>query len=170
MQRFNPNYFGQPISKPKPLGPEHNPWFWNPFNVSVRLGPDDFRREIKQIDEKYEITWNPITERWQVFARDPKINHKICRGWKLVFVCEDYGQYIPLDQRTLAKAWDRSMKKWGSPNIYWQNIENRILEETQRSETRHEDVVGYSAGEYYDYLKPKVGYGRSNGSKCAVYG
>lgn len=164
------NTFRVPVAKPKRLGPEFNSWFWNPFNVSVRLGPDDFRRKIKEIDEKYEVTWNPVTERWLVFARDPKINHPICRGWKLVFVVELDGEYVPLDERTLAKAWDRSVRKWGSANQYWERIESEIWREREKRDAEKKDVVGYSAGEYYDYLQPKVGYGPSNGSKAANFG
>src|SRR5690242_854219 len=76
----------QTITKPVPKGPEYNPWFWNPSNVSVRFAPDDFRKRLHEVDSTLEVTWNPITERWQVFCRAARIQTKVCRGWRLLFV------------------------------------------------------------------------------------
>ena len=157
-RRVNP--FTHPISRPKRLGPEHNPWFWHPNRVDVQFAPDDFRQQIKEIDPSYEVTWNPIRERWQVFARAPKINHPICQGWKLVFVVEIGGEHIPLDNRTLAKAWDRSARKWGNPNAYFEAILNEIeaAEKTRERDRKRENDAG--SGDYFDYMKIKnIGHG-----------
>lgn len=166
--RVNPFRF--PVAKPKRLGPEHNPWYWNPNHPAIRLGPSDFRKRIQEIDPAYEVTWNPIRERWQVFARSPKINHPICQGWKLVFVVEEDGEYVPLDERTLAKAWDRSVRKWGDFNVYWNRIENEIVRGQEKREEERADSTRYGAGEYFDYTKIKVSMaGPSSGSKFTKY-
>lgn len=163
--RPNHGHFRTAPKRGPRIGPETFHWYWNPNHPAIRFGPDDFRKQIKEIDSAYEITWNPIKERWLVFARAPKINHPICTGWKLVFVVELDGEYVPLDNRTLDKARDRTVRTWGSWGKYFDHIEDNINAETQRFERAHSDEVRYGAGEYFDYTKIK-NIGR--GSKFAA--
>jgi hypothetical protein len=145
------------IARPAPLGPEHNPWFWNPFNVSAVECPEWFQRKLKEVDPDgiVKVIWNPVRHRWGVFAKAPKINHPVCRGWKLLFLVEENGEFIPLDERVLWKLFERSGRKWGNLLEYWLKVEQTIMRDREKADADHKDMVAYSAGEYYDYMKIK---------------
>ena len=149
--------FKQTPVRPKALPPEYNNWYWHPNRGSVRTAPDWFMAKLKDVDPDglVRITWNPIRERWQVFARDYKVQHPICWGWKLLFVVEQDGEYVPLDERTLAKIYERSGRKWGNLYEYWLKVEQVIERETARAEKNRHDAVGDTSGDYYDYMQIK---------------
>jgi len=94
------------VSRPRALGPETSPWFWNPYRCEVRFAPDDFRKRLKELHPDTEITWNPINERWQVWARSPKLQTPHCSGWRLLFINWDMDHaYMPLDERVFARLY-----------------------------------------------------------------
>lgn len=163
--------FRQAISKPEKLGPEHHPWFWHPSRVDSQLGPSEFRKKLKELGEELEVTWNPIKERWCIWMKAPQIQHKICWGWKLLFIAHDgQGGYVPLDERIIARLYHASVLSSGSAKEYF----NRVVSEMQRDkELRekklHNDLIDSSMPSF-DHSKIQVsGFGPSNGSKFATY-
>ena len=149
--------FSEPIKKLDPVGPEENPWFWNPGRAGVVSAPDWFMKKVRDVDPDgfVRIVWNPIRERWQVWARDYKVNHKICQGWKLLFVVEFDGEYVPLDNRTLAVLYQRSGRKWGNLHEYWLAVEQAMERDRELAARNRNDDVQHSAGDYWDYMKIK---------------
>ena len=154
-------YFTNPIARPsKPLPPEHHSWYWHPNRHGVRFAPDSFVEKLKEISDEVKITWHPLRERWCVFAKSPKISHPICSGWKLLFIWEDGGEYLPLDERILAAIYARSGKKWGNLYEYWLKVSQAIERDREKAEQSRTDDVKHSAGEYYDYtLIKNIGSG-----------
>lgn len=148
--------FKQQIAKPAPLGPEYNPWYWNPNRPDIRLGPSDFRKKMKGMDERLDVTWNPITERWQIWVVDPKIQHKICQGWRFLFSTDPR----ELDERVMAELYARSGYKWGNLFEMWLRVEQEIERDREKAEQFRADEVKHTAGEYYDYtLIKNIGSG-----------
>lgn len=143
--------FRQAIAKPAPLGPEHNPWYWNPNRAGVRLGPSDFRKKVKELDRRLEVTWNPLTERWVVWVEDHKIAHKVCNGWRLLFSTDPRG----LDERVIAELYARSGYKWGNLYEMWLRVEQEIERDRDRAERSRRDDTAHAAGEYFDYTQIK---------------
>src|SRR6185436_18617380 len=93
------NPFKVPIKRAGKIpGPEIIPWFWSPSNVSAIFAPEEFRKRLKaEMGDELDITWTPIDERWLVFARAPRVQHKLCQGWRLLFVHQGPdGEYLPL--------------------------------------------------------------------------
>ena len=158
----------QTISKPKALGPEHNPWFWNPYNVSAVRAPKAFMEKIRSVDPEgtLDVIWNPIRERWGVFMKSRAINHPICRGWKLLFLVELNGEYIPLDERVLAVLYERSGRRYGNLWEYWIKVEQALDRDRERVEATNRQATMDAAGDYYDFMKVK-NYG--SGSKYSQY-
>jgi hypothetical protein len=162
-----PEYLKMEVGKPASIGPESNPWFWNPGLFGVKLAPEDFRSKVHAISPDLEVTWNPETSRWQVFCKAPHVTHPISRGWRLLFIVQDEKrEFVPLDERTLCKIWAIDGAKVGSSKQYFDAIEREIRHERELLDKRvaQEDLDG--AGEYFDYAyKPKVGYGAISQSK-----
>jgi hypothetical protein len=163
--------FRQQIAKPVYLGPEHHAWYWHPSRIGVKLGPEDFRKKLKDLGQELDVTWNPIKERWQIWSLAPKIQHKICWGWKLLFVVHDgQGGYAPLDERVLARLYHASVLSSGSAKEYF----NRVVSEMERDKASrekqlHNDLIDSSMPSF-DHSQIKVsGFGPSNGSKFATY-
>ena len=162
--------FRQAVSKPKPLGPEHNPWFWNPARFGVKFGPADFRSKLKSLGEELEVTWNPVKERWQIWMRSNQINHKICQGWKLLFVVELNGEFVPLDERTLARLYEASVLSSGSAKHYFARVQAEIERETAyREERDRQEAIDIAMPSWYHSQIQVSGYGKSNGSKFSKY-
>lgn len=152
--------FGQAISRPKALPPEEHTWYWHPDRFGVKKADDAFSAKLDNLGHGLAVTWHPLKERWLVWVRDGKIQHPICHGWKLIFVWEIDGQYAPLDERLLAKIFDRSGRKWGNLYEYWLKVEQAIEHEREMKEKAREADVRHSAGEYYDYtLIKNIGSG-----------
>lgn len=164
--------FRQTIAKPAKLGPETNPWYWNPNHPSVTFAPDSFRKRLKaEMGSELEVTWNPITEKWQVWSRAPKINHPICQGWRLLFVHQgSQQQYLPLDERVFARLFQASVHEHGSAKAYF----NRVVDEMERDLVKKDERLKQEAIDqampYFEHSKIKVAMrGKSNGSKFSTY-
>lgn len=149
--------FQVPLAPPQRLGEEHSWHYFHPDRFGVKLAPEDFRRKLKEIDTRLEVTWHPVKERWLVWARDPHITFKLCPNWSLVFVWEgmNSGCYMPLDNRCLALVYARSPRAFPNAMAYWQRIEDEIVHEKRAREKERADEVSDMAGDYFDYRKIK---------------
>jgi hypothetical protein len=162
--------FTTPVARPQSLGPEHSPYYFNPGRVDRLLAPEDFRRKLHELDPRLEACWHPVLERWQIWFHSPsEVTNPRMKGWKLIFRVEyPDGSYMPLDERTLAKAWDRSGRKWGSMSRYWDRVESEFWRASHRAHLEHKQIVRDIAGDRYDFAQIKVSMrGKSSGSKFA---
>lgn len=127
--------FRQAVSRPKAIPPpETNPWYWNPGRFGVKLAPDAFMRKLKQVGEELSCTWNPLTQRWYLWSKAPKIQHKICQGWRLLFVNQEPdGEYLPLDERVFARLYLASSLHRGETALQYFD---RIMAEKQRDDEK----------------------------------
>lgn len=154
------------MAKPGPSKPETNPWFWNPGLYGVKLAPEDFRSKVKEISDDLEVTWNPELSRWQVFCKSHRVSHPISRGWRLLFIVKDEsGGFVPLDERTLCKIWAIDGARVGDSKKYFDRIQAEEAREKAAAEKATSDEDWDGSGEYYDFTKPKVGYGPISQSK-----
>jgi hypothetical protein len=165
--------FKQAIAKPKKLGPEHNPWYWNPNRVGALEAPAWFKDKLREVDPDgvIDVRWNPVKERWAVFYRNPRMNHPICQGWTLLFpVAYDDGSYMPLDERTLARLYSASAAKWGNGKEYFNAVQREIEREAERRKaSRLQDAID-RAMPSFEHSQIKVAmYGPSSGSKFSTY-
>jgi hypothetical protein len=163
--------FRQAIAKPKALGPETNPWFWNPNQFGIKLAPQDFRKQLKSLGDELEACWNPVIERWQVFARTPKIQHKICQGWRLLFIVKDAnGGFLPLDERTLARLYAASVLSNGNARQYFDRIVREMERDKEKRDRQYQaDLIDEAMPSWHHSQISVSGYGKSNGSKFSTY-
>lgn len=137
-------------------GPEANPWWWNPARPAVRFAPEWFMVQLRRLDPDLRVVWNAYTERWQVWAPSPRIQHPLCAGWMMLFpVKYPDGSYCPLDERTLAKIHEVSARAWGGAKQYWDRIESETARDRAKMKADRADSVKYGAGEYYNYMQIK---------------
>lgn len=164
--------FRQKVAKPQSLGPEHNPWFWNPSKVDARFAPDDFRKRLKsEMGSELEVTWNPINERWQIWAKTPRIQHPICSGWRLLFIHNAAdGSYLPLDERVYARLYHASIMKHGSARQYFDRLVSEMdRDRDKRAKQHHDDTIDAAMGSF-EHSKIQISmFGKSNGSKFSTY-
>lgn len=164
--------FRQAVSKPKKIGPEVNPWFWNPNNPTVVFGPDDFRKRLKrEMGSELEVTWTPIQERWLVWARTPRIQNPICQGWRLLFIHQGpSGEHLQLDERVFARLYHASAMKHGSAKQYFDRLVAEMeRDKAKRAEKYRQDTID-AAMPSFDHAQIQVsGFGKSSGSKFSTY-
>jgi hypothetical protein len=165
------NPFTQEIKKDLKVGPEQSPWFWNPNRVEVKFAPAEFLKKLKQLGEELSCTWNPILERWQLWAQSPTVQQKICHGWRLLFIVnEPDGSYAPLDERVFARLYHASVLSHGSGKEYFA----RVMQEMERDQQKREEK---STQDSIDAAMPSFQHGqisismcgKSNGSKFSDY-
>lgn len=164
--------FKQPIAKPVKLGPEHNPWWWNPANVYTRRAPTSFMDRLKEeLGEELEVTWNPVIERWQAWVRADKVNTPVCRGWRLLFIHNGPdGGYLPLDERIKARLWSCSADQHGSGREYFAKIEREYHRDQAKKEERLRQEAIDQAMPFFEHSKIKVAMrGKSSGDKFSTY-
>ena len=161
--------FAQAIKKPVYLGPEYNAWYWNPNRASIQFAPDWFRLKLRELDghEDLSVTWNPITERWQVWTRAPKIVHKICSGWRLLFIHNGpKGEYLPLDERVLARLYWSSAAAYGDGKRYFQAIQREMERDKEAAERKSlQDTIDAAMPSWEHSQIKNIG----KGSKFATY-
>lgn len=121
------------------LGPEHNPWYWNPNRVGAGEAPAWFQVKLREVDPEnmIDVRWNPVAERWAAFYRKPNFSHPLCQGWTLLMKVEyPDGSYMPLDERFLAALFNASARKWGNGEEYFRAIEREIERDREKKEKR----------------------------------
>lgn len=165
------NPFAQTVAKPRKLGPEQNPWFWHPGRLEIKLAPKEFMDKLHALGEELSCAWNPIAERWQVWAKSPTVQQKVCQGWRLLFIVnEPDGSYAPLDERVFARLYHASVLKHGSGKEYF----NRVMQEMERDQQKREqaslqDSID-AAMPSFDHAQISISMrGKSNGSKFSDY-
>lgn len=163
--------FVAPLKRPEVLGPEHNIWFWNPNLIGVRFADVDVMAKLRQIGDDLSITWNPITERWQVWAVAPTLQHKICHGWRLLFVHHDAdGSYLPLDERVFARIYAIDGKRQGNAKQYFERIVAEMARDKEKRERQWSQDTIDAAMPSFDHGQISVSMrGHSNGSKFSTY-
>lgn len=165
-----------PFARVKPtrgplLGPEHNPWYWNPARGSVKTAPDSFKDRLAALDENLAVTWNPITEHWQVWDRCGRINHPLCVGWRLLFIHKDIdGGYLPLDERLFARLFAASADVHGSAVNYFNRVVSEMERDKAKAEAQALDDTIQHAMESFNHSQISVSMaGKSSGSKFSDY-
>ena len=164
--------FRQRIARPRAIpGPETLHWYWNPSRFGVELAPEWFRRKLKEIGEELEVTWSPVHERWLVFSRAPRVQHKICSGWRLLFVNQEpSGEYLPLDERVFARLVAASVITHGSAKAYFDRIKAEFERDNERKDRKHTQDTIDLAMPSWEHSQIKVsGFGPSSGSKFSRY-
>ncbi len=163
-RRVNP--FKQAVATPRNLGPEYNPWFWNPARMHTKRADSVFLEKLREIDPQLAVCWNPINCRWQVWTPG-KINHPICQGWRLLFIHQGRdGEYLPLDERVFARLYWSSADAWGTAKRYFDHMQSVIEADKARSDAATADQGQYLGQEYLEYTKVKnIG----SGSKFSRY-
>ena len=163
--------FSQEIAKPTRVGPEHNPWYWHPNRVGVKFAPAWFQAKLHEIDTSLAVTWNPTTERWQVFTRKERMQHPVCQGWMLLFVVQGAdGSYCPLDERVFARLYGASARRWGNGREYFMAVEREMERDREVTARRQRQDALDLAMPSFDHSQISVSMrGHSNGSKFSTY-
>ena len=155
------------------LGPEFNPFYWNPNRIGARPAPGWFQTKLREVDPDglVDVRWNPIRERWAAFYRKPGLSHPICQGWTLLMKVEEPdGSYMPLDERLLAALYQASGRRWGNGKEYFLAIEREVERERELRERRQRAEAIDLAMPVFDHSQISVAMtGPSNGSKFADY-
>lgn len=157
-------------STPKRLGPEFNPWYWNPGRLGVEEAPNWFAKRLAEISDDLRATLNPITGRWQVWARSPRMQHPVCQGWRLLFVHNGPdGERLPLDERALARVYFIDMRNQ-SGKAYFDRVVSEYQRDQERKKEKHRQDTIDMAMPSWEHSQIKVsGCGPSNGSKFSTY-
>lgn len=165
--------FKVPVRKAEKVGPEYNLWYWNPNRAGVRTAPAWFMEKLEEFDrdDDLAVTWNPITERWQLWARSPRLVHPICQGWKLLFVHKGpSGEYLPLDERVFARLYWASARAFGSAKSYFERIASELQRDREKRDNQIKQDQIDQAMPFFDHSQIKVSmFGPSSGSKFSTY-
>lgn len=160
-----------PVHRPQRLDVSTHPWFWNPRNEAAEPAPAWFAAQLRAFDHDLRMCRNRHTGKWQLWVRDPKIEHPLCQGWKLLFVHHDrHGHGLPLDPRVFARLYAISAQTWGSGKAYFDRLQREFeRDRAQQAQQWRQDTID-AAMPSWDYSQIKVsGCGPSNGSKFADY-
>lgn len=162
-QQFTQNIVNNPKSAPD----EHSLEFWNPGRVGMTFAGVDFRRKLHDMDPELEAVMNHHTGLWVIWVKKLGKQTRLCQGWKLLFVVHDGNQgYVPLDERTLAKLFEISGRKWGNGLKYFDAVMRERQRATDAQAAFDADEERHQAYEYFDHTQPFVGYGtRQSASK-----
>lgn len=164
--------FKAPVNQTRKVpDPETHLWFWHPNRHGVQFAPHSFMEQLHALGEELSATWHPVKERWLIWAKAPTIKHKICTGWKLLFINQEPdGSYLPLDERTLARLYLASTLAHGSAKQYFERIRLEMERDKELAEKQQQQDLIDAAMPSWKHSQIQVsGYGKSNGSKFSTY-
>lgn len=83
-----------------PPPPEILPHYWHPGRDGAQPPPEAFAKQLAEIAPDVQVCFSPVHERWLVWAKNPKIQHELCRGWQLLFLWEHpvTHAFLPLNE------------------------------------------------------------------------
>ena len=154
-------------ARPTPPALETTLQYWHPNRFGVHHAPAAFRARLQALHPDLDITWHPISERWLVWYKRPRIQHQLCAGWLLLMVVEDSAhQYVPLDERVFAAVYEQSGFKWGNGKQYWARIEDEAQRERDRSDAQRDQHIEDVGTDHWDHTRIQISMcGPSSGSK-----
>lgn len=133
------------------------------------MAPPSFERMLESFDPEggLKCTWNPILERWQLWAPAPRMQHKVCQGWRLLFIHNGpSGEYLPLDERVLARLEWASARVHGSAKGYFARIQSEMERDEENKQKRLAAEAIDQAMPYWEHSRIKnIG----KGSKFSTY-
>ena len=158
-----------PVNRPiKKVSKEEFVQYWHPDRIGAQAKRPDpaFLKKLHELDENVEVTWSPIHHRWIMWLRAPRVMNAYHPGWNLLFVVEDVNKnFLPLDERSLARLYSASMKKWGDARVYFDYVEKTMREEQEAiSRQNTQDSVDQSM-ETFEHSQIKNINSGSNFSK-----
>lgn len=85
-------------------------------------------------------------------------------------VQDEFGDYLPLDERVLARLYSASAAQWGNGKRYFEAVTAQLeREKAAREKQAHNDLID-AAMPSWEHSQIKVsGFGKSSGSKFATY-
>jgi len=99
------------------------------------MEPDkQFVRRLKEVDEKLQVGWNYIQQRWQVVRDDRRMKlvgydngkpilHSCDKPYHVFTVQGETGEYRPLDQRVIDRLHEIDMYRFARIKDYVREIE-----------------------------------------------
>jgi hypothetical protein len=119
--------------------------YWHPNRAGVEQAPAWFAERLAAISPDVAVVRPPdrapVPSAWLVWYRRPRVTHRLCPGWLLLFpwTAPD-GTPLPLDNRVLANLYLRSSRAFGSAVGYWDHCARQMQaerESTERDYTRN---------------------------------
>lgn len=148
-----------PVARKRQAAPKETiPAYWNPNRVGVRTAPASFMEKIEELGwGEIAITWNPVRERWQVFSKAPQVQHPICNGWRLLFIhAGPEGEYLPLDERVMARLYHSSSMAHGNGVKYFDRLVAEMQRDKEKKDEQHrQDVIDSAMESGWDYSRIK---------------
>ena len=109
-------------------GPEVLLWYWHPNRFGSRPPPSAFAAQLRRIDPDLSVVFSPVHERWLVWVKEPRIQHPLCRGWKLLFLWEHprTKTYLPLNELLFHNLLLIDATKYASAVDYYTRVQAGI--------------------------------------------
>lgn len=143
--------------------------YWNPdrFKLPVwcsRSRYDKYRAELREVDDRLDVTYDYDEGRWAVWVKDHRIKWKWSPGWRLLFYSDDLSDYILRKLKLMdATQYDGAMH-------YWRWWEGRAKKQRDKKQERDRQELYDQASDRWDYSLIKVAMrGQSSGSKFAAH-
>jgi len=96
--------------------------------------------------------------------RKEQINHRICRGWLLLFHAE------VLDERIFHRLYSASQRAFGSAKAYFDHIENDLRRTKESKDKSYQSDLQAEANDWFNHSQISVAMrGKSSGSKFSTY-
>ncbi len=157
---------GGPIKK---VSREEFVQWWHPDRIGAKSKVPDpiFMKKLAELDENVDVTWSPVHQRWILWLRASTVKNIFHPGWKLLFVVEDAEHnFVPLDERSLARLYSASMKKWGTAKHYFDHVEKTMREEQERASAQTRQDTMDEAMETFEHSQIK---NINSGSNFSTY-
>ena len=142
------------------------------------MEPDkQFVKRLKEVDEKLQVGWNYIQQRWQVVRDDRRMKlvgydkgkpilHSCDKPYHVFTVQGETGEYRQLDQRVIDKLHEIDMYRFARPTDFLKEVEKEEDDYRARQEKRQSEYVQDLTKDNFRRLQDAIekdSYGRFGG-------
>ena len=162
--QFGVNSTASPMKELDAL--ESMPQYWIPGRAPD--GPRAFeagriREKLKKADANLDLAFNRSTSLYAVFEKAP-ISLWWCRGWRFLFDLEPR----ELNNQVLAAVYMADTSRRGGARAGYEQVVGQMERDKQAVEDDASAETRDWASEYWNHLRPSVGYGRVTGGNKVV--
>ena len=154
--------------KGPPPGPEILPWYWHPDREGAQPPPAAFAAQLHTIAPDVQVVFSPVHERWLVWAKNPRIQHEMCRGWQLLMIWEHAitKEFLPLNEMLFHNLVLIRVTSHPSAVAYFNKIQKEMGDRKASQLATHDNDRQAQQGEFRQSLQISTA---GKGNKFALH-
>ncbi len=139
---------------------------------------NQFRKNLKEIDDKLDVGWNNIKKRWQIISNRARVKSQGFLDGKRLMTCfnrpslvftveNEDGSFRPLDGRVFEHLREIDLNRYPRISDFWRKIEQEEADYKERQSRQQSEYIQELTKDNYHRIQDAIeadSYGRFGGN------